>query len=294
MLMRVKYNILRQSLKGLKNNHVLSRIILKNTQTFQYLTNGLTFNLSQFLEPIAHCPLQHLDISYNSLKSIYPGLIRFGPHLTEVIATNNFFNFLNTAFFLEVILHPKLQVADFSRQGYGINPPNTQTATFPTESSRLPLQETPRSKLTPKELLMLKVSPKESVMFETPPEISSTLEVSPDKHPMFKASFEKSLLLQQQNEEFPALKISNGFKVLESLKELPMPLRDNLKNAKFSFIDDDCIAGILAGNLCSIFKSVTLPRQWSLITISQLKTTTHFILCSRLTTAASCLYSVGK
>ena len=114
----INYSSLQQSFKGLKNNHGLSRIILKNTQTFPYLHNGLSFNLSHFLEPIAHCPLQHLDVSYNSLKSIHPGLIRFAPNLTEIIATNNFYNFfdrLNSAFFLEVILHPKLQVADFSR-----------------------------------------------------------------------------------------------------------------------------------------------------------------------------------
>ena len=36
----------------------------------------------------------------------------------------------------------------------------------------------------------------------------------------------------------------------------------------------------------------TLPRQWSLITISQ--DNHSFILCSRLTTAASCLYSRRK
>ena len=39
----------------------------------------------------------------------------------------------------------------------------------------------------------------------------------------------------------------------------------------------------------------TLPWQWSLITISQENhSLTHLIICSRLTTAASCLYSIRK
>ena len=37
----------------------------------------------------------------------------------------------------------------------------------------------------------------------------------------------------------------------------------------------------------------TLPRQWSLTTLASTKRTTHFILCPRLTTAASSLYSIG-
>ena len=139
----LNYNNLQQSLKGLKNNHVLSKIILKNTQTFRGLPNGLKFDMSNFLEPIEHCPLQHLDLSYNSLNYIYPGLIRFAPNLTEIIVANNFLmpDFFS-GFFLEILLHPSLEKADFSRQGYGIhsqqsyeiNMPNIRS---PTESSAL-------------------------------------------------------------------------------------------------------------------------------------------------------------
>ena len=53
----INYESLQQSLKGLQDNHVLHWISLKNTQTFENLINGLSFNLSHFLEPIAHCPL---------------------------------------------------------------------------------------------------------------------------------------------------------------------------------------------------------------------------------------------
>ena len=134
----INYDILQQSLKGLKDKCLLHRIILKNTQTFEALINGLSFNLSNFLEPITHCPLQYLDLSYNSLKSIYPGLIKFAPNLTQIVVANNLFvPILNSAFFLEVLLHPKLILADFSRQGHGVNAPNIQNLTLQTESSVL-------------------------------------------------------------------------------------------------------------------------------------------------------------
>ena len=134
----INYDILQQSLKGLKDNCVLHKIILKNTQTFEKLINGLSFNLSHFLEPITHCPLQALDLSYNSLKSIYPGLIKFAPNLTQIVVANNLFvPLLSSAFFLEVILHPKLIRADFSRQGHGVNAPNIRNLTLRTESSML-------------------------------------------------------------------------------------------------------------------------------------------------------------
>ena len=106
----INYANLRQSLNGLKNNHVFHKVILKYTQTFTSLTNGLNFNLSDLLEPIAHCPLQHLDLSYNSLKVIYPGLIRFAPNLTEINIANNFLlPEFYTAFFIEILLHPSLE-----------------------------------------------------------------------------------------------------------------------------------------------------------------------------------------
>ena len=139
----INYDNLQKSLKGFKDNHVLHRIILKNTQIFEQLVNGLNFNLSHFLEPITHCPLQALDLSYNSLKSIYPGLLKFAPNLTQIVVANNLLvpllssEFSISAFFLEVMLHPKLILADFGRQGHGANSPNTQTLTLQTESSML-------------------------------------------------------------------------------------------------------------------------------------------------------------
>ena len=247
----INYTNLQQSLKGLKNNDVLHRVILRNTQTFENLVNGLSFNLSYFLEPIAHCPLQHLDLSYNSLKSIYPGLIRFAPNVTEIIVTNNFFLILDSAFFLEVLLHPKLEVADFSRQGYGISASNIQTAMFPTESSQSLMQKIPRSEMTSEELPMLQISPKESIMSKTPPKKSSILETSPDEFPMKTSSKRSVSFLKKQAEATLALKI----KELESIKEPPM---DPLKNANFSFVDDDCI-NIRAGNVCAIFKPQCRP-----------------------------------
>ena len=172
---------------------------MKNTQTFEALTNGLSFNLSHFLEPIAHCPLKYLDLSYNGLKSIYPDLLRFAPNLTEIIVANNLLvPVLTSAFFLEVILHPKLKVADFSHNGHGINPPNIQLQTFETKSSmshdmqvfqtsEKPLAH-PMLKISPKESLILDTSIDESLTLETSPEKSSTLEILHDKFPILNTS----------------------------------------------------------------------------------------------------------
>ena len=244
----INYDSLQQSLKGLKDNHVLHGVILKNTQTFEALTNGLSFNLSHFLEPIAHCPLKYLDLSYNGLKSIYPGLLRFAPNLTQISVANNLFvPVLTSAFFLEVILHPKLKVADFSRHGHGINPPNIKSQTFETKYSMSHMQVNQMSE-NPLEHPMLKRSPTESLMLETSPEESISLEMPRDEFPMLNTS----LPLKMPTEEFPVFHISNELKSLDSIKELPVALRDILKHKNFSSVDDNCM-DILAGNVCVIF-----------------------------------------
>ena len=246
----INYDSLQQSLTGFKDNHVLHGVILKNTQTFEALTNGLSFNLSNFLEPIAHCPLKYLDLSYNSLKSIYPGLLRFAPNLTQIIVANNLFvPVLTSAFFLEVILHPKLKVADFSRHGHGINPPNIQSQTFETKSPMSHDMQVFQRSEKPLEHPMMKMSHTESLMLETSPEESTTLEMSHDEFPMLNTS----LSLKTSTEEFPVFQISNALRSLDSIKELPVAFRDLLKNKNFSSFDDDCM-DILAVNVCNIFK----------------------------------------
>ena len=178
----INYGSLQQSLKGLKDNHVLHWISLKNTQAFESLINGLRFNLSHFLEPIAHCPLRYLDLSYNSIKSIYPGLIRFAPNLTEIIVSNNLIGpFFTSAFTLEVILHPSLERADFSQQFHKVNPPHIRS--LATKSYLSDTQGSSMSKMHLKRPISKysldgSLSPDKSLVLDEFPE---TLEVAPDE-----------------------------------------------------------------------------------------------------------------
>ena len=213
----INYTSLQQSLKGLKDNHVLQKVVLKNTQTFQYLINGMSFNLSYFLEPIAHCPLRHLDLSYNSLKNIYPGLIRFAPILTEIIVANNLFVlFFTNVFFIEILLHPRLETADCSQQGRGVNPQNyPQLPTGPQILSIGP-HETTKVKIPHDESLMLKTSTR---------------------------GFQG---LKTHHNEFQIL---NSFETGNNIKTLPQIPVDLMRNENFSLTDTDC-----ASNLCNILK----------------------------------------
>ena len=200
----INYESLQQSLKGLKDNYVLHTISLKNTQVFESLINGLSFNLSHFLEPIAHCPLRYLDLSYNSIKSIYPGLIRFAPNLTEIIVSNNLIApFITSAFALEVILHPSLEKADFSRQFHAINPPNIRSLPTKSSLSHVPgvsLLKIPLKIPMPKTSLDGSLYNDEPLMLDKFPE---TLEMSSDEFSWMETTPEESLLLKKQAKESP-------------------------------------------------------------------------------------------
>ena len=250
----INYESLQQSLKGLKDNHVLRWISLKNTQAFESLINGLSFNLSHFLEPIAHCPLQYLDLSYNSIKSLYPGLIRFAPNLTEIIVSSNLIApFFTSAFTLEVILHPSLERADFSRQFHKVNPSHIRS--LATKYSLSDTQGFSMSKMhlkgpMSKTSLDGSPSPDNSLMFDKFPE---TLEMSPDEFSRMETTPEESLLVKKQAKGFPVLKNSNWFKTRDSVNELSMTLRNMSKYSNFSH-NKDCM-DFSIGNICHIISN---------------------------------------
>ena len=175
----------------------------------------MNFNLSYFLDPIAHCPLRHLDLSYNSLKSIYPGLIRFTPNLTELIVANNFFPHFTSVFYLDVLLHPKLEVADFSQQGHALKPPT---------ESQMP-------SISHDETTKLKMAHEEYVMLKTPAEASQRLKT-------------------HQNE----FRISNSSVMVNKVKKSQQRLTALMKYRIFSSNVGDCTDILVTGNVCNLFK----------------------------------------
>ena len=118
---KLSYSNLQSTLVGLENSTVFRSLNLHNTQTLERLQNGFTLDLRHLLDPLKHCPLEELDISYNAIRTIIPGLISKAPRLKRLIASNNLIiPLLIGAFFMEVHLHPSLEEVDFSKQGLSI------------------------------------------------------------------------------------------------------------------------------------------------------------------------------
>ena len=116
---KLNYVNLKSTLVGLENSTVFRSLNLHNTQTLEHLRNGFTLDLRDLLDPLKDCPLEELDISYNALRTIIPGIISKAPKLKKLIASNNLIIPLMTgAFFMEVFLHPNIEEVDFSKQGF--------------------------------------------------------------------------------------------------------------------------------------------------------------------------------
>ena len=123
----LQYMNLKNTLYGLKNSTTFKTLNLRNTQTMEILQNGFILNLTDLLDPLKDCPLEELDISYNALRTVIPGLISKAPRLTKLDASNNFIiPLLSAPFFIEVVVHPAIVEADFSEQGLG-EPQRTTT-----------------------------------------------------------------------------------------------------------------------------------------------------------------------
>ena len=116
----LNYVNLKNTLYGLQNSTSFKSLSLQNTQTMDILSNGLILNLTDLLDPLKHCSLQELDISYNALRTIIPGLISKAPQLRKLDASNNLItHLLSGPFFFEVLIHPALVEVDLSEQGLG-------------------------------------------------------------------------------------------------------------------------------------------------------------------------------
>ena len=110
------------SFKGFRNSASLRVLNLHNIQTFEHQYNGFLLNISELLESLAAHKLEELDISYNALRTVIPGLIRYAPNLKILKVNNNMLiPIFTSAFGIEAILHPSLIKADVSEQGLGEN-----------------------------------------------------------------------------------------------------------------------------------------------------------------------------
>ena len=115
----LNYINLQSTLVGLQNSTVFRSLSLHNTQMLEHLQNGFTLDLRDLLDPLKHCPLEELDISYNALRTIIPGLISKAPKLKKLIASNNLLiPLIIGAVFIKIYLHPTIEEVDFSKQGF--------------------------------------------------------------------------------------------------------------------------------------------------------------------------------
>ena len=136
---RLDYSNLIGTLAGLENSSCFRSFNLRNTQTLEHLHNGFTLDLNELLEPLKNCPLEELDISYNALRTIGPGLISKAPRLKKLDASNNILMpLLTSAISMEVLLHPSIIEVDFSEQGFSEYKESSATNTTGTQVKRLP------------------------------------------------------------------------------------------------------------------------------------------------------------
>ena len=116
----LNYMHLKNTLYSLENSTSLRVLNLGNTRVLFNHQNGFFLNLTDLLDPLKNCPLEELDISYNALIDVVPGLISKAPRLRKLDASNNLFTDLfGGPFFFEIFIHPTLVEADVSEQGLG-------------------------------------------------------------------------------------------------------------------------------------------------------------------------------
>ena len=114
------YMNLKNTLRGLENSTSLRLLHLGNTKILPEHPHDLVLNLTDLLDPLKNCPLEELDISYNALTDVVPGLLSKAPRLKKLDASNNLFvNLFGGPFFIEILIHPTLVEVDLSEQGLG-------------------------------------------------------------------------------------------------------------------------------------------------------------------------------
>ena len=122
---RLNITNLQRAMYGFSNSTALKTIKLFNIQTVEHSAYSM-FNLTWFLEPVKNCPIQRLYLAYNAFKAIFPGIIQYAPCLEYIDVSHNLLEPLVTsAFFVETLLHNRLQKTNFSYQGLGYHDDST-------------------------------------------------------------------------------------------------------------------------------------------------------------------------
>ena len=78
----------------------------------------LKLNISELLWPLKESPLEYLDLSYNDILTIEPGITSISKNLRILdVSHNNLIAADNKGMLIEFILHPKLEVIYINNQG---------------------------------------------------------------------------------------------------------------------------------------------------------------------------------
>ena len=123
---RLQSDGLALAFQGFKNNVKIHTLNLWNIRKFGFFHDDMKLNYSALFSPFLNCPLKNINLGYNSIQSLTPGLILATPHLEHLIISNNFlYPFFDSTLMIELLTHPRLISVDASEQGYG--PPKHYT-----------------------------------------------------------------------------------------------------------------------------------------------------------------------
>ena len=116
----IDYLKLADSFVPFKTNCTLENIKLDTIQTIRNAGNKTIMDLSVLLKFLKACPLRKLNLKYNALQKLLPGLIQFAPNLEYIDLSNNMFGegLLISTMTMDIILHPNIRYVDISQQGY--------------------------------------------------------------------------------------------------------------------------------------------------------------------------------
>ena len=112
--------LLSKVIEGLEGKQLIA-LSLKGFQQVSLVLKGFSdiLNVTQLLWPLRNCPLQYLDLSHNGLVFMIPGIYSVTKNLRILdVSHNNMVADTNTAMWLELLLHPMIEILHINNQGY--------------------------------------------------------------------------------------------------------------------------------------------------------------------------------
>ena len=101
----------------------LTKLVLRSFQMSGMSCYHNYFNISAFFTLQQSRLIEHLDLSRNMLGVIYPSVITILPNLKTLDISHNYLlAWSNDALFVEMLLHPKLEILNMESQGSGYQP----------------------------------------------------------------------------------------------------------------------------------------------------------------------------